>query len=178
MFALARLYKSQGRDAEAASVLARIIQDYPTFLPAYYELAEIQLRYQKTAEAMRVISAGLKVSPRDPILLNNLGMCLLLKQDFAAALVQFRKAAAVAPGDARYRANMAMALGMMGRYDESLALYSQILPPAEAHYNLAVLCEGRKDNQRASSEYAQAFSMDPSLRSRAQPPTPVNQPAR
>jgi Flp pilus assembly protein TadD len=178
MFTLARLYLSQGRDAEASVVLARLIQDHPKFLPAYYELAELQVRYQKTAEAMKVISAGLKVSPRDPILLNNMGMCHLLKQDYAAALVQFRRAAVAAPGDARYRANMALALGMMGRYEESLALYGQILPPAEAHYNLAVICEGRKDNQRASSEYAQAFSLDPSLRSRAKPPTPANLPAR
>jgi tetratricopeptide (TPR) repeat protein len=139
VFSLARIYLSQGRDTEAAVMLTRLIRDYPTFLPAYYELAELQMRYQKHAEAMQVLSAGLKVSPRNPILLNN--------------------------------------LGMIGRYEESLALYSQVLPPAEAHYNLAVICEARKDAQRASSEFAQAFSMDPSLRSKAQPTASAPSPA-
>jgi tetratricopeptide (TPR) repeat protein len=62
----------------------------------------------------------------------------------------FMRAAEAAPENARYRANMATALGLLGRYEEALALFEQVVPPADAHRNLAVLCEARNDMSRAA----------------------------
>jgi len=68
-------------------------------------------------------------------------------------------AAAAGPDNTRYRANVALALGMSGRYDECLAAYEQILHPADAHYNLAVICDSRNDTERAVAEYARALRL-------------------
>ncbi len=103
-----------------------------------------------------IIEAGLQVRPKDPVLLNNLGICLMLKEDYVAAARRFIDASAVVPEDPRYRANLASALAMQGRYDEALALYLQVVSPCDAHYNVAVLCEARKDSVRANQEYKQA----------------------
>ena len=59
-----------------------------------------------------------------------------------------------------YRGNVAMAVGMQGRYDEALTLYKQVLTPADAHYNLGVLCEARGDVTRAFDEYARAKELE------------------
>jgi Flp pilus assembly protein TadD len=87
---------------------------------------------------------------------NNLGMCWLMRGDYAKASEEFTRACGLAPQNARYRSNLAVALGMMGRYDESLALFAQVVPAGTAHYNLYVICQARKDPSRASREYALA----------------------
>ena len=52
-----------------------------------------------------------------------------------------------------------MAVGMLGRYEEALALYKQVVKPQQAHYNLAVVCEARQDTKRATAEFAIARSI-------------------
>lgn len=156
LYALTKVLLAEGKDRQAEAVLLRILQEHPKFTPAYSELAELLVQEERLDEGMRVLSKGLQVAPRDPILLNNAGMCRIFRGDYVVALDLFTRAAAVDPENARYRANMAVALGMMGRYEECLALYEQVLPPDEAHYNLAVLCKARHDTVRAEEEFDHA----------------------
>jgi len=156
LHSLSRVMAAQGRQGECRLVLERLIEDHPRFLQAYNELAELHLRADRFEAAMAVLRAGLEVEPRDGVLLNNLGLCHFLRAEFEPALEQFTLAAAAEPGDARNRANMAAALGMQGRLDEALALYYQILPPAEAHHDVAVLCEAIGLEERARAEFSRA----------------------
>jgi len=145
LYAMARLFSAEGRDAECESVLVRCIQQYPHFMPAYCDLAGLYLSQRKLEESLRVLNAGLRVSPRDPILVNNLGMCMLVGGRYGEALRMFSEAAGIVPDDARYRANMAVALAMMGRDPEALSLYEQIMSPSDARHNLAILAEARNN---------------------------------
>ena len=156
LHSMARIFAAQGRDAEAEFVLKKVMNDYPGFMPAYVEMSEIHMRQRQVESAIHVLEAGLAVSPGDAVLLNDIGMCWVVKEDCERALQLFTKAAAADPDNARYRANMAMSVGMLGRYDEALTLYKQVLSPADAHYNLGVLCEARDDLTRAFEEYAKA----------------------
>jgi predicted Zn-dependent protease len=150
---LAKVYAGQDSDPQAEVLLRRIIATDPKFIAAYPELAELQLRKRQVDEAIKTLRAGLAVSPREAVLLNNLGMCYLLKRDYDAALHAFVRAAATRPDDARYRSNAAMALGMLGRYTEAASLYKQVLPAADVHYNLGVICQARNDTVRAAQEF-------------------------
>lgn len=156
LLAMAKIFAAKGRDPEAAFVLKKIMQEYPKFLPAYVEMAEVHMRSRQVESAIQVLSVGLKVSPDDPVLLNNIGMCWVVKGQYDLALSMFSRAAASRPGDSRHRANMALALGMLGRYEESLALYEQVLGPAEAHQNLSIICAARNDGARSADERAAA----------------------
>ena len=153
LYAMARILAAQGREAECQSVLQRIIHDAPNYMPAYNDLAELHMRQRKLDQAIDTLQIGLKVAPRQAVLINNLGMCRMLQHEYGKALDEFTRAAGIAPDDTRFRANMAAALGMDGRYDEALALYMQIGSPADAHFNIAVLAEARKDQARADEEY-------------------------
>jgi tetratricopeptide (TPR) repeat protein len=144
LLAYARVLAAQEKEGECLFVLKKLIQDYPRFMPAYNELAELHLRHRRFEDATAVLNGGLNRAPRDPVLLNNLGMCWMLRNEYAKALVLFTRAAGLAPGNARYRSNMAAALGMMGRDQEALALYEQVLPETEAQYNLTVLRRARQ----------------------------------
>jgi tetratricopeptide (TPR) repeat protein len=147
---------SQGRDAEAHHVLTRLIATYPDYPPAYAEMAGVHLRHDRFEEAKAALEAGLALKGEDPVLLNNMGMCHLIEQDYSKALECFDKAQQAAPHNARYQANRALAMGLMGDYDRCLETYMTVMPPSEAHYNLAVICEARNDHERAAQEYAQA----------------------
>jgi hypothetical protein len=52
-----------------------------------------------------------------------------------------------------------LALGLLGRYDESLALYEQVVPSGEAHYNLSVIAQKNADGPRAGRERGLAREM-------------------
>lgn len=144
LFAMADILATQGRDSECEFVLKRIIQEYPKFLPAYNNLAELQMRQGRTNAAIGTLQSALRIDSADPVLLNNLGMCWIVRGDYENALEMFTKAADIMPENARYRANMAVALSLMGREDESLSLFKQVLPEEQANHNLNVLREARK----------------------------------
>ena len=159
LYGMARILAAKGQDPKCRMVLTRILRDYPGFMPAYCDLAELHLRQGRPQDALATLAQAQRIRPLDPVILNNMGMCHLEKGEYPKALGKFTEAAAIAPAGARYRANMAIALGMAGRYEESLALYRQVLPDDHAHLNLGVLCKARGDNDRAENEFAQAAAV-------------------
>ena len=156
---MAIVLAAQGKDAEAFHVLTRCIETYPNFCPAYDELAALHLRHDRVDEAKAALMSGLALKGDDPVLHNNLGMIYLTEKDYKKALESFEAAAKAQPANARYQANRALAMGMAGDYDRSLDTYLTIMPPGEAHYNIAVISEARNDSDRAAKEYAQAKLM-------------------
>jgi len=154
MFALARILEIQGRDNDANTLLNQIIGLYPDFVPAYSELAELQVRHRQLDVAMDTLTAGLAIAPHDGLLVNDRGMCYLLEKNYPAALNDFTFACACQPDNTRYRSNLALVLGLMGNYQESLSVYLLILPPSDAYYNLGVICNMRHDSSRAEEEFA------------------------
>jgi len=147
LYIMADILATQGRDSECEYVLKRIIQDNPKFLPAYNSLAELQMRQGKTIAAIETLQHALAINPDDPVLLNNLGMCWIVRRDYETALKMFTKAAGIMPENAKYRSNMAVALGLMGRDEESLSLFKHVLPEDQANHNLSVLREARSSNK-------------------------------
>lgn len=152
LLALSRVLISQGRREEAQSVLYRITRQHPYYPEAYVELAEIHMRRRRVDTAIKTLSEGLASLPNDHVLVNNLGMCYLIRRDYPKAEEKFRAAAWIAPNNTRYRSNVALVLGLQGRYDEALALYKQVTTDIEAHFNLAVICDARNDSDRAKQE--------------------------
>jgi tetratricopeptide (TPR) repeat protein len=164
LHALARIFTAQGRDAEAAAIYERLMKRFPTMRVVFLEMAEMRMRQGATKDAIDVLTEGIAASPDDAILLNNRGMCWLMEENYENALADFTAAAERVPDEPRYTSNRAMALGMAGRYDEALEVYQEVVLPARAHYNLAVICEARNDTERAEVEYAIAMELDPKIR--------------
>jgi tetratricopeptide (TPR) repeat protein len=147
LFSMANILAAQGRDQECEFLLKRIIQENPRCLPAYNSLAELQMRQGRVNAAIETIEDGFRIDSDDPPLLNNLGVCWIVRGDYGEALEVFTRAAGIKPENARYRSNMAVALGLLARYEESLSLFKQILPEDQANHNLSVLMEaGTKTN--------------------------------
>lgn len=151
LYVMADLMIAQGQDRPAEAMLMRIEREYPEYRPAFNTLAELRMRQRRIPEAMATLEKGLKMGPSDPVLLNNMGMCKLVRKDFAGALDCFTQAAGIVPENTRYRSNMATALALLGRRDEALSLYQQILPKEEALENIRVLCDRNVINPPAET---------------------------
>jgi serine/threonine-protein kinase len=146
MYLMADLMSAQGKDGEAEQLYRRILSEHPDFLPAYNDLAALQMRQRRIPEATKTLQAGLELKPNDPVLLNNMGMCCLIRKEYESALSYFTGAAAAVPENTRYRSNMATALALLGRRNEALSLYRQILPEEEAMKNIQILCDRAQES--------------------------------
>jgi Flp pilus assembly protein TadD len=153
LYSMARLLEAQQKDAQAEYVLQRVIKEYPQFLPAYVELSGLYMRRGMVDKAMEILQAGRQVAPNDALLANNIGMCWLVKDQPETALTSFNQAVELDPNNARYLSNKATAQGLAGQYEDALDTYMQVVREDQAHYNLAVVCEARKDYERAKAEF-------------------------
>lgn len=152
LYSMAEILATQGKDRECEFVLRRCVQEHPRFTPAYNRLAELQMRQGRIHEAVESLTAALQIRSRDPVLLNNLGMCLLLRKEYERAVDHFTRAAGLVPENEKYRANMATALGLLGRQEESQALLQQILPRDKAEYNAEVLRKAHEKEVHQSAD--------------------------
>lgn len=151
LYSLAEILSKQGKDAQAETMLQKITQEHPEFLPAWNSLAEAQMRQHQIDKAVITLSNAQKFRPNDPVILNNLGMCYMIQQDYNKALEMFTAAAAIKPENARYRANMAVSLAFLSRDDEAMSLYKQILRDDQAEHNLNVIRAARAEKLKETS---------------------------
>jgi Flp pilus assembly protein TadD len=91
------------------------------------------------ADAQRYYRTALKIVPDEPTVLSNLGLSYALSKDLRNAETTLRRAAAHRPVDTRVRQNLALVIGLQGRFAEAEAIARADLPPDEAAANVAYL---------------------------------------
>jgi Flp pilus assembly protein TadD len=141
IYGMTRLMRSQGKVEQAELSLVGLTREFPNYSPTYNDLAEIRLQQGRLEEAVDYINAGLNVAPNDAVLLNNAGVCALLKHDYPKALAYFKRASIIAPYENRYRANVALAMGLNGDAEGSRALYYQVVSADAADRNTELIKE-------------------------------------
>jgi Flp pilus assembly protein TadD len=90
-------------------------------------------------EAQRHYLTALKIVPDEPSVLSNLGLSYALSKDLKKAEETLRRAAAHQPVDPRVRQNLALVVGLQGRFAEAEDIARADLPPDEAAANVAYL---------------------------------------
>jgi Flp pilus assembly protein TadD len=91
------------------------------------------------AEAQRYYLTALKIVPDEPSILSNLGLSYALSHDLPDAEKVLRQAAAQHPVDPRVRQNLALVVGLQGRFAEAETIARADLPPDQAAANVAYL---------------------------------------
>jgi Flp pilus assembly protein TadD len=91
------------------------------------------------ADAQRHYLTALKIVPDEPSVLSNLGLSYALSKDLKNAEATLRRAAAHQPADPRVRQNLALVVGLQGRFAEAEDIARADLPPDEAAANVAYL---------------------------------------
>jgi Flp pilus assembly protein TadD len=103
-------------------------------------------------EARRYYASALQIAPDEPSVLSNLGMSYVLSKELPKAEETLRRAQATGRADARVRQNLALAVGLQGRFAEAETIVKADLPADEAAANVAYLKQmlNRKDNPRTA----------------------------
>lgn len=91
------------------------------------------------ARAQQIYQAALKIAPREPTVLSNLGLSLALSRQLPEAERVLREATSSGNGDPRVRQNLVLVLGLQGRFAEAETLARQDQSPAEAAATIAYL---------------------------------------
>ena len=91
------------------------------------------------AEAQRHYANALKIVPDEPTVLSNLGLSYMLTKDLKNAEVTLRRAVAQPNAGPKVRQNLALAVGLRGRFAEAEKIASADLPESEAAANVAYL---------------------------------------
>jgi Flp pilus assembly protein TadD len=93
----------------------------------------------RTAEARRYYHQALDIMPDEPSVLSNLGMSHVLANDLPAAENYLKKANQQPGADSLVRQNLALVVGLQGRFEEAEKIASAELPPEEASANVEYL---------------------------------------
>jgi Flp pilus assembly protein TadD len=94
---------------------------------------------ERPAEARALYQKALQIEPNEPSVLSNLGMSHLLEGNLAEAETYMKKAVAQPGADSRVRQNLALVIGLQGRFDEAERIAAGELPAEEAAANVAYL---------------------------------------
>ncbi len=117
------------------------------------------------AEAQRHYSAALKIKPDEPSILSNLGLSYALTKDLRRAEATLQQAVARPNAGPKVRQNLALVVGLEGRFAEAEKIASADLPVDEAAANVRYLREMLAQRGQVSKKPA---------RSSVPPPDPGN----
>jgi Flp pilus assembly protein TadD len=113
-------------------------------------------------DARRYYASALKIIPDEPSVLSNLGLSYALSKNLPKAEEILRQANAQKGAEQRVRQNLALVVGLQGRYAEAETIARGDLSPDEASMNVAYLRQmieqerGRKNRKGAPSPLQEA----------------------
>jgi Flp pilus assembly protein TadD len=90
-------------------------------------------------EAQRYYASALKIMPDEPSVMSNLGLSYALSKDLRRAEETLRSASAKGSTDKRVRQNLALVVGLQGRFQDAETIARADLPQDEAAANVATL---------------------------------------
>ncbi|WP_411034724.1 tetratricopeptide repeat protein [Shinella sp. BYT-45] len=93
----------------------------------------------RSGEARQRYREALDLNPNEPSVLSNLGMSYVLARDLKTAETYLRSAVAQPGADSSVRQNLALTVGLQGRFQEAETIARQELTAAQAEANVAYL---------------------------------------
>ncbi len=107
----------------------------------------------RSNEARARYRDALDTQPNEPSVLSNLGMSYVLTGDLRTAETYLRQASQQPGADSRVRQNLALVVGLQGRFDEAEQIARRELSPQQADANVAYL-RGMLSQQNAWAKLA------------------------
>jgi len=159
-------FHRQGQLAPAERLYRRILEAQPGHFDALQLLGAIRLQEGNNIEAVKLISAALRINAASPAALSNLGVALENLHRHADALASCDHALALKPADVEALHNRSRTLVSLGRLDEAMTTLDRVFAIKPNHVD-ALLTRGntlrrlnRLDQAVASYEQALALKQD------------------
>jgi tetratricopeptide (TPR) repeat protein len=158
---------TEGRIADAESLLREHLAGHPTDVAALRMLAEVSARLGRYTEAEQLLARCLELSPSFSAARHNYAIVLQRLGRSEDALREVDGLLATDPRNSSLRSLKAAALARLGEYERSIALYESVLEdyPGQAKLWMslghAVKTTGRQ--QRCIEVYRRSIELEPSL---------------
>jgi len=137
--AYAKALSAAGRFDQALNVIQDAID--PT-LPDWNALlveGAILDQSGRNQDARTVYAQALTVAPGQAAIEANIGLSYAVSNDLAQAEVHLRRALTMQGVTSQIRQNLALVVGLQGRFDEARALFAAELPPDKVEANMAYI---------------------------------------
>jgi Flp pilus assembly protein TadD len=93
----------------------------------------------RNAEARASYTQALTIAPYEASLEANLGLSFSMTNDLVLAEQHLRRAVGMPGATSQIRQNLALVVGLQGRFDESRAMFGAELPPDQVEANMAYI---------------------------------------
>lgn len=128
-----------GENEPALQALQKAISLNPKDASLHSALGVVYDRLDRPDLAANAYEAGLKLVPEDSTILSNYGLSVAMTGDLGKAEAILRRATQNPLAPPQARQNLALVVGLQGRFEESERLATRDLPPAVASENVAYL---------------------------------------
>ena len=132
---------ASGRPGEAIPVLEKVAAVGSGDWRIFSALGSAYDQQGQYSTARETYQKALALQPNQVSVLNNMGMSYALEGNLKQAEETLRNAMALPDGKSlpRLRQNLALVVGLQGRFEESRQIASEDLPPGEVEANMAYL---------------------------------------
>ncbi len=135
--AYAKALTADGRLEQSLAILDRVIRpDMPDWNALLVKGATLD-QMGRNQEARKLYQQAQLIAPGEASIETNLGLSYAMTNDLDAAERHLRRAVQMRGANTQTRQNLALVVGLQGRFDESRALYAAELPPEQVESNMA-----------------------------------------
>jgi Flp pilus assembly protein TadD len=137
--AYAKALTAAGRFDQALNVLNGVIDPSAPDWNALSVKGAVLDQMGRNAEARELYQQALLEAPGEPSLEANLGLSYAMTNDLTNAEAHLRKAAGMQGATSQIRQNLALVIGLQGRFDEARKIYAAELPPDQVEANMSYI---------------------------------------
>jgi Flp pilus assembly protein TadD len=135
----AKALTAAGRFEQALTIIERAIDPTAPNWNALLVKGAILDQQGRNAEARKTYQTALRIAPQQASLRANLGLSYMMTNELEQAEVELRKAVQLPGASSQVRQNLALVVGLQGRFDESRKLFAAELPPDQVEANMAYI---------------------------------------
>ena len=134
--AYAKALTADGRFEQSLTLLEGVIRpDAPDWNALLVKGATLD-QLGRNQEARHIYEQALVAAPGEASIEANLGLSYAMTNDLGAAERHLRRAVQMRGANSQIRQNLALIVGLQGRFDESRAIYAAELPPQQVENNM------------------------------------------
>jgi Flp pilus assembly protein TadD len=135
----AKALSAAGRFDQALAIVDRAIDPTAPNWNALLVKGAVLDQQGQNVEARKLYQTALKVAPDQPSIHANLGLSYAMTNDLTSAEKSLRLAVSLRGANTQVRQNLALVIGLQGRFDEAQRLFAAELPPAQVEANMAYI---------------------------------------